>query len=192
MSGERQSAAGSIIDEVLQYVGPLVPVSEMDQSDLPIIDLSSSKVEAISLVATKRAVDGRGSIKNHERGALGEYAAAKHLGIPGEFDDEIYEDGDPGFDLMYRGSKIDVKTVGPQANNPFLQVPTRGELTADYYLLVHQLSRKCYRVIGYAPRPVVARSETFTYSMSEKFDDRYGDEVYKVDQDRLAPVAHLS
>ncbi|WP_142856386.1 hypothetical protein [Salinigranum halophilum] len=190
MSGDGRAALAG--DDILRFLKPLVPVSELDAAELPVVRLEPGRVEALAELGAMRARDGRGTIPNHERGALGEYAVSKHLGVTGEFDTEIYEGGDPGFDLRYRGMRVDVKTVGPRVNSPRLHVSTHGELTADYYILVQQLNRREYRVFGCAPRPVVRRSSTFRFSRSRRlWPDRYGDEVYVVEQDRLSPIARL-
>lgn len=192
MSGSGRHSADALVDEVLQFLEPLVPVSELDQSELPLVEIEPSRVEALYIMGASRAKDSRGTIENHVRGVRGEYAVAKHLRVPDEFDEEIYEEGDPGFDLTYRGWRIDVKTVGPQVNNPSLPVPTHGNLVADYYILVHQLNRQYYRIVGCASRPEVRHSPTFTFSRSRSlWPDRYGDEVYLVEQNRLSPIARL-
>jgi hypothetical protein len=193
MSGDGRVTADQSVDDHLRYIEPLVPVSEIDTAELPVVRLEPGRVEALAELGARRAKDARGTISNHERGALGEYAVAKHLGVTGEFDTEIYEGGDPGFDLRYRGRLVDVKTVGPSVNNPRLHVSTHGSLTADYYILVQQLNRREYRVFGCAPRPVVRRSSRFRFSRSrELWHDKHGDEVYAVEQDRLRPIARLS
>jgi hypothetical protein len=192
MSGDSRVTADRAGDEILRFLKPLVPVSELDLADLPVVRLKPGRVTVLEELGSRRA-NGRGTVPNHVRGALGEYAVAKHLGVPGEFDTEIYEGGDPGFDLRYRGMRVDVKTVRPRVNNPRLHVSTHGELTADYYILVQQLNRREYRVFGCAPRPVVRRSSTFRFSRSRSlWPDRHGDEVYVVEQDRLSPIARLS
>lgn len=192
MSGDSRVATNPDYDEILRFLKPLVPVSELETSELPVVRLDPGRVEALAELGARRAKNSRGTIDSHEQGALGEYAVAKHLEVTEEFDTEIYEGGDPGFDLRYRGMRVDGKTVGPQVNNPRLHVSTHGELTADYYILVQQLNRREYRIFGCAPKPVVKRSPTFRFSRSRGlWPDRHGDEVYVVEQQNLSPIARL-
>lgn len=171
---------------------PLVPVSELEKSNLPVITISPSRRNALSILGARRAKSGNGSIKHHEQGILGEFAVAKYLGIPRQIDDEIYENGDPGYDLVFQGKRIDVKTVGPQVNNPFLPVPTHTELQADYYVLAHQLNQSNYRIFGYAHRQQVRKSHTITFSHDQlRSKDQFGEEVYVVEQDVLRPIARI-
>lgn len=193
MSREDTVADESSDVNVSELLEPLVPVSDIPISELPIISISQSRLEALSVMGAERAEDSRGTIQNHEKGVFGEYVVAKHLGVPDRIDDQIYENGDPGYDLVFRGKKIDVKTVGPRANNPFLPVSTYGKLLADYYVLVQQLNRSNYRIFGYAHRLQVKRSRTLKFSHNSLHSpDRFDDEVYVVEQDRLRPVARLS
>lgn len=180
-------------DKIAISLRPLVPVSELDISTLPIVSIAPSRLKALSIVGAQRAKDARGTIEQHEQGIFGEFAVAKYLGITEKVDTEIYEDGDPGYDLTFRGKTIDVKTVGPRVNNPFLAVSTYSELVADYYVLVQQLNFSNYRLIGYAHRLQVEQSRTLTFAHHELHaPDRFDDEVYVVEQDSLRPIARLN
>lgn len=186
------NAAAQPPEEVREHLEPLVPVSRLEASELPVVTVPQSKVEALSIVGAKRAKSGRGTIRNHELGILGEYAVAKHLGVPDRVNTEILDGGDPGYDLMYRGRRVDVKTAGPKENNPSLRVGAHRELRADFFVLAHQLNRTNYRIIGYAPRLLVKRSPIFTFSRSRRhWPDRYGDQVYMVEQDSLRQIGRL-
>lgn len=192
MTDGGKAAARPIDDEVREYLEPLVPVSRLDKSELPVVTISQSKVEALSIVGAKRAKNSRGSIRNHELGILGEYAVAEHLDVPDRINTEILDDGDPGYYFIYRGRRVDIKTTGPKENNPSLRVGAHGELSADFYVLVQQLNRTNYRIIGYAPRLLVMQSEIFTFSRSKwHWPDRYGDQVYMIEQDSLRPIGRL-
>lgn len=192
MSDGSQSAPQTRPNEQAELIEPLVPVSEVDESTLPVIVIPPSRRKALAVIGAKRAKDSRGTISQHEQGIFGEFAVAKYLGIPEQIDKEIYENGDPGFDILFQDKRIDVKTVGPHVNNPFLPVSTHGDLTADFYVLIHQLNQSNYRIFGYAHRIQVSQSRTmkFTHDEFHSFN-RYDDEVYVVEQDSLTPITRL-
>lgn len=191
MSDETPISSG-ISDDRVEKLEPLVPVSAVDKSTLPVVSISPSKQKALSILGAERAKDGQGTIKQHERGILGEFAVAKYLGIPEQIDEQIYENGDDGYDIVFNGKLIDVKTVGPQVNNPFLPVSTYGELNADFYILVQQLNQSKYQIYGYAHRLLVKKSHTLTFTHNKLCSpDRFDDQVYAVEQDALKPIGRL-
>lgn len=193
MSSERntsQPTNGYTTEELREALKPLIPVSELDESDYPKVYIESSKLQALSLLAAERAKTGRGTIPDHERGICGEYAFCEYLPAPLTIDREIYDGGDQGHDIEFRGNRIDVKTVGPNPNNPFLPVSTYGELTADWYVLIQQVNRGLYHIIGCAHRAVVKRSPTLTFTAPE-LRGSHSDEVYAVQQDYLHPIVQL-
>lgn len=163
--------------------GPLVPVSEMPKAVQPTVEISDAKRIPLSELGTERARGGPGSIENHIRGILGEFAVAKFFDVPGKVDNEIYEYGDPGYDLQINGNTIDVKTVGPRANNPGLMIDATQEIKADYYVLVQELNANTYRIIGYAPGPVVRNSNVRLLRL-----DGYAKKFRVVEQYDLFPV----
>ncbi len=114
---------------------------------------------------------------------MGEFAVAEFFDVPEAVDNEIYEYGDPGYDLQIDGNTIDVKTVGPRANNPGLMINTKQTIDADYYILVQELNANAYRIIGYAPAPVVRTADTCRIRL-----DGYADHVRLVEQYDLFPI----
>lgn len=142
-------------NDSVESVSPLIPVAETPDTAKHTVDIPDEVRIPLSELGTERATDSPGSIKHHIRGICGEYAVAKFFGIEEQVDTEIYEYGDPGWDLTYRDNTIDVKTVGPRANNPCLMVNDRKPISADFYVLVQELSSRSYRLIGYAPACMV-------------------------------------
>ena len=162
---------------------PLVSVSEMPKTVQPTIEIPDAKRIPLSELGTKRARDGPGSIENHIRGIMGEFAVAKFFGVPEKVDDEIYEYGDAGYDLQIDGKTIDVKTVDPRANNPGLMIDSTRNIVADYYVLVQELNANTYRLIGYAPAPVVENADVRLLHM-----DGYAKKLKVVEQVDLFPI----
>lgn len=162
---------------------PLVSVSEMPKSSQPIVEIPDTKRIPLSQLGTERARGGPGSIEDHIRGIMGEFAVAKFFGVPDKVDDEIYEYGDPGYDLEIDGNTIDVKTVAPRANNPCLMVDENMDVVADYYILVQELNANVYRIIGYAPSNIVEHADVRRLNL-----DGYAERVKTVDQYDLFPI----
>lgn len=160
----------------------MIPVAALRRYSPAVVSISEGKRKALSLYAHKRAKNSPGSITQHERGILGEYAVAKNLDIINRVDTNIYEYGDDGYDLIYRGDTIDVKTVSSRANNPELWVNARKPLEADWYVLVQQLNVSKYQIMGYAPHDTVEQATVRTIIC-----DDYCDRVRAVGPDQLIP-----
>lgn len=143
--------------EISEVPSPFVPVSEVPDDQLPIVHINQTRRDALEVCGTKRAKDSPGTIENHIRGIKGEYAVAKHYGDPDRVDTEIRRYGDGGVDLEILG-RVQVKTCRSRVNNPRLLVAARKLLRADHYVLVQELDRSTYRIIGYAPRATVAEA----------------------------------
>lgn len=166
--------------------------SQLDRPPVSVVDskrytpatvkIQPEKVHALSLHAHQRAKDSSGTISDHEQGLLGEYALARYLGVPDAVDTNIYDYGDPGYDPVIEDHTIDVKTAGRQWNNPDLLVTVRQPLDAVFFVLVQQLNRQTYQVIGWAPRAAVGNAPTRTI-----LHDDYADRVRAVPQDWLRP-----
>jgi hypothetical protein len=140
-------------------INPLISAAQLPRNVQPTIEIPEERRIPLSELGTKRAKNSRGTIENHIRGILGEFAVAKFLGIPDSIDEEIYEFGDPGYDLIFRNRTIDVKTVGPQWDNPRLMIPEHHDISSDFYVLVQEISSQIYRILGYAPATVVANAQ---------------------------------
>jgi hypothetical protein len=162
---------------------PLISVSEMPKANQPVVEIPDSKRIPLSEYGTKRARDSPGTIKDHIRGIMGEFVVAKFFDVPERVDDEIYEYGDPGYDLQIDSKTIDVKTVGPRANNPGLMIDANQSIDADYYILVQELNACTYRIIGYAPAPVVENADTRPIRL-----DGYAKRLRIVEQYDLFPI----
>jgi len=69
----------------------------------------------------------------HMRGVMGELAAAQSFDT--NIDSTIYQGGDQGWDIIYRGIKYDVKTTAHDPPNLMVSPHQLGR--ADAYLSVH-------------------------------------------------------
>jgi hypothetical protein len=177
------SERGGIENTNMSTSNPLVSVSEIPQTVQPTVEISDAKRIPLSKLGTKRARDSPGSTDDHIRGILGEYAVAKFFGKPKKVDEEIYEYGDPGYDLQINGQTIDVKTVSPRANNPGLMVDVRENIEADYYILVQELNANTYRIIGYAPGSIVKEADIHRIRL-----EGYAKRLRVVEQYDLFPI----
>ena len=161
---------------------PLISALTVSDTALPTVTIPDCRYTPLCKQGARRAVDTPGTIEDHMRGILGEFAAAKFFGVPERLDTEIYEYGDPGHDFRVAGKTVDVKTAQPRWEQPSLVVDANKDLVADVYLLVHEVATKCYQIIGYAPSAVVARAPVRSLSRVP------WDQIRMVDQDRLFPV----
>lgn len=160
----------------------LIPASTLPETAFPTVTIPDNRYAPLTEHGARRAKGSHGTIQNHERGILGEFAAADFFGVPNRVDTQVYEFGDPGYDFEIGGWRVDVKTANPRWQRPSLMVDAKKELTADFYVLVHQLAQQCYRVIGYASAAMVARAPTRQIGLHP------AKEVRMVEQDRLIPL----
>jgi hypothetical protein len=160
----------------------LIPASTLPETAFPTIRIPDTQYVPLAEHGARRAKNSYGTIQNHERGILGEFAAADFFGVPNQVDTQVYEFGDPGYDFEIGGWRVDVKTANARWQRPSLMVDAKTELTADFYVLVHQLAQQCYRMIGYASAAMVARVPTRTIGLHSS------EEVRVVEQDRLIPL----
>jgi hypothetical protein len=137
---------------------PIVSVAHLPDTSFPTVMIPDRKYQPLCDTGARRAMNSFGTIDRHERGALGEGAFEQLLGLENAVDTELYEYGDPGYDFDLSIGTVDVKTARPRWDQPSLMVGASKELAADYYVLIHQLSQRCYRVLGYAPAAVVAQA----------------------------------
>jgi len=157
----------------IETFSPLVPVAETPETVQPTVDIPDERRIPLERHGTRRAKDSPGSIEKHIRGMCGEFAVAKFFGVPERVDTEIYEFGDPGFDLRIAGKTLDVKTVRPSVNNPCLMVGVRKSIDADYYVLVQELNASTYRIIGYAPALMLAHARVRRLQIDEYAAERF-------------------
>jgi hypothetical protein len=143
--------------EASEIPSPFVPVSEIPVDQLPIVYIKKSRRDALEICGTKRANGSSGTPENHMMGIKGEYAVAKFYGDPDGVDTAVDKSSDGGVDLDILGD-IQVKTCGSQVNNPKLMISDTENLHADHYVLVQELDRSSYRIIGYAPKQTVANA----------------------------------
>jgi hypothetical protein len=163
---------------------PIIPASALPERAFHVESIPDNHFWALAEHGTQRAQDSYGSKENHRCGVFGEFAAARFFGLSAKdgVDTQIYEYGDPGYDFKVRGSRVDVKTTTQYYSRPSLMVDAGKELVADFYVLVHQLAERCYRIIGYAPRQTVANARTRSIG---EYPPR---EVRVIDQDGLIPL----
>ena len=158
---------------------PLVSAEDRPAHKDPVYPIPEEQLYPIHECARDIANNSYGSVENHRTGKVGEYAVAEALGVRDSIDFEIYTDGgDGGFDLTYKGAKIDVKTVGEEYSDPALPVPKGEPLRADYYVLASRVSKTDVRLIGYAPRWFVANTEPREYN---------GGRYHLIEQEYLFP-----
>jgi hypothetical protein len=138
---------------------PLTPAAQLAYDDYPVIPIPENRRSMIQHHTREIAENSYGNPQNHLTGKLGEFAVAKYLGIgplKQELDLSIYTDGgDGGFDLIYDGEKIEVKTVGAQTEDPALRIDHTKPLIADRYILTRQMSKTDIQLIGWAPQSTV-------------------------------------
>jgi len=158
---------------------PFVPVSEIPEEQLPMVHISKERRDALEVCGTKRAKGSPGNIDNHIRGIKGEFVVAKYYGDPDQVDTEMRKYGDGGVDLEILG-RVQVKTCRPRVNNPRLLVGARKRIRADTYILVQELDRSTYRIIGCAPRQVVVEAPVSRFRL-----DGYAKQLRVVEQDNL-------
>lgn len=157
---------------------PLISAAEPQRSTFHVQRISEHRFYPLMGKAEQIAINRGDSVENWRKGLLGEDALAHYLGIEDQLDTEIYECGDGGIDLEFRGATIDVKTVGRHRCDPALTVDAYQELIADYYVLASRIGRKSCRLIGYAPRQFVANAPIRTHQ---------GNDYHHVDQEYLFP-----
>ena len=161
---------------------PLVPVSALSETAFHVESIPDNRYLPLAEHGAERARGSYGTNRDHQCGVFGEFAAARFFGKPDRVDTQIYEFGDPGYDLKIRGSRVDVKTCKQYYSHPSLMVDAEKELTADFYVLVHQLAERCYRILGYAPQQIVASARI------EHVGEHRAKKVRVVDQDGLIPL----
>lgn len=174
-----QSTSGTAASPVRQ---PLVPVSALPKGTFQVEHIPDRRYIPLAEHGTDRSRGSPGTESRHQCGVFGEFAVAQFLGMPLAVDTQIYELGDPGYDLDIAGRRIDVKTTRQSNTRPSLMVDAKTELTADFYVLVQQLDERCYRILGYAPRQVVASAPTRSVGKHR------AKKVREVDQDTLIPL----
>ena len=157
---------------------PIISAAAFPTATLPTVTVPDRRYQPLCANGAQRAMNHHGTVECHERGILGEYSFGKLVGVPDQVDTEIYEYGDPGYDFDLPVGTIDVKTARPQWDQPSLLVDASKALTADYFVLVHQLSQRCYRVIGYAPAAAVIRAPVRRISLHSANKVRMVDQQY--------------
>lgn len=158
---------------------PLISAADVPVPERPTVHIPQERLHPLAEHAGQIAETWSGTQRSHLKGLVGEAALASHLGIPDRLDVEVYTDGgDGGFDLQFRGAKIDVKTVGQHRFDPYLTVDKYKPLRADYYALMSRVSETDVRLIGYAPRQFVANAQTIACD---------GQPYHVVEQDYLFP-----
>lgn len=163
---------------------PLISAADLPETAFPTVRIEDNRYAPIAAHGAQRA-KGRGDIDRHTLGILGEYAAAKFLGVPENerIDTEVYEDGDPGYDFEAGGWRVDVKTANHRWQRPSLMVDaTKNPTAADFYVLVHKLAQQTYRIIGYVPASVVAATPT------RNIGTHWAEHVRTVEQDWITPL----
>lgn len=97
------------------------------------------------------------SIWRHTVGYAGEIATAAYLGVrPNQTITAEYV-GDEGYDLMYRGNRVEVKTVTKEEDLQ-LRIPKEKIDKADYFVLARcSHPSELVELIGYTNRDMIKR-----------------------------------
>jgi len=163
MSSEHQADSPTVSPKTEPAPTPLISAADVPIADRPTVHIPEERVYPLTEHARRIADTWSGTPADHLTGLLGEDGVAKRLGIADRLDVEVYNGGDGGIDLRYRGATIDVKTVGRRRSDPDLTVDAYSPLNADYYALASRIGETDIRLIGYAPRDFVANAPTFRY-----------------------------
>jgi hypothetical protein len=162
---------------------PLFSVADLPTHAFPVEDTTEGRLYTLKESADQLVADGGcSSYEGTVKGLLGENAFANFLQMDLTPDTEVYSNGDGGFDFVYNGLKIDVKTVGRHRDEPALTVDAYGPLRADCYVLAHRIGQLHCRLVGYASRKTVEESPVHLHR---------GDPYYFVDRDRLRPFPYF-
>lgn len=94
------------------------------------------------LINYKRVDQARDNFATAREGLTGEWAVANELGLPVNTDN--YLGGDPGYDFIYKGWKVDVKTTRAK----LLLFQSMDKFVADVAILVKILSEDTVRICG--------------------------------------------
>ncbi|QDX41807.1 hypothetical protein FQU85_13165 [Salarchaeum sp. JOR-1] len=144
-------------------------------ADVPVDELPEMPLDATVSQAPFRGIDNRSQNKAQQRdeskngrgvlygtcdrteahkiGHTGELVAGSLLGL--EVDEEVYADGDPGYDHQIGAHTIDTKTTATNYSRPRLVVSTDVP-TADWFLLVHLRRQEGVgRVVGFSDRRTI-------------------------------------
>jgi len=156
--------------------------SEMKKSDIKIIPFDKRFIEkALTLadgrntpkekqgVTSKKCDETKTEFGAHWGGALGEVGLATYL--DSETDDDFYLHGDNGYDLVFRGYKIAIRTRSYYGNNLELYFDNDDKFNWDIAVLARAwpdkvelfgcISQKRFREIcvdggyGYGPRKII-------------------------------------
>lgn len=141
--------------------------TDVDIDTLPVETLSDRLYRLAKLIAEARSITyepisggeiygEQSSTDAHLTGAVGEIGVQKFIG---KIKQPIFLHGDPGYDLISDGSRLDVKSTATHMRIPDLLVPADQELVADVFFLAHRIEPQKIRLIGWAPRHVVAERE---------------------------------
>lgn len=114
-------------------------------------------------------------------GTLGEMAVGKLLGI--KVKPQLLRGGDGGTDLVYRGQKIQVKTVRRFYKDVFAKMQNPDEFVSDYLFLCHVDSAVSIKVHGF-----VSKQRFHKYAAKTNFE--HGD-TWAISQQHFIAAARF-
>jgi hypothetical protein len=125
------------------------PLSAADLRLAADMGLARNGIKERNGVATRRYDDLSSDSAVHIVGAMGEIAVARLFGV--EPDTSVHLGGDPGYDLVCRGSTWDVKTRRG-INRDLLIYPDMSDFRADYCALCWLVKPGVIWIVGYVRR----------------------------------------
>jgi hypothetical protein len=163
---------------------PLVSAADLSTDDFPVRHIPEERLDALGIVGERIADQSPGTSSNHMTGKMGEDGFLKMLGETELLDTRVIADGgDGGTDVKYNGNTSDIKTATRRRTSPPLTVDVEKSLPADHYVLASRIGPTDVRLIGYAPRWVVANAKQRTHD---------GDDYHVVPQRDLIPFPDVT
>jgi len=139
------------VEQTTDHLPPLFPATSVPPGEYPRARFDEGLGYTVKETGRQRAPtpDSRW---RHEVGFAGELAVSGLLGVPVNKEIHNNYEGDDGYDLKYRGSRIEVKTVS--TGNEELSVHESKLPQADYFVLCRTVDpRHEVEVIGSITRP---------------------------------------
>jgi hypothetical protein len=131
-------------------------------------------------VPTRKKHESSSDREVHVDGMMGEAAAAEVLGV--EISYEIAVSGDDGFDLLYEGLEVEVKTRDPAQGTDFAMYDT-SDLKTDLGILCLRIAQRKVLVDGWTTRAHwKIRSQILEFG---------GEERKGIPRQRMLPMAFL-
>lgn len=133
---------------------PLVSAVDVVEANYPRAHFDGNIAWTIEHQSKQRAPTET-SVWRHQVGLAGEIAVGAHFGVRADWNTYADYEGDDGYDMTYRGNRIEVKTV-TRKDDLQLKVPSEQVETAEYFVLARAAeSLHMVELVGYTTRPVL-------------------------------------